>query len=68
MTTAKAVVATPVNGGVNEKSGLFELKPLKTVTDKDEKKDDPNTSQSQRVFAVSDGPSFEDQAGFLGRW
>lgn len=68
MATAKAVVATPVGGKPNERSGLFELKPLKTVAGNEANKDDQNTSQSQKVFAVSDGPSFEDQAGFLGRW
>lgn len=31
-------------------------------------KDAKNESQSQVRFAVSDGPSFEDQAGFFGRW
>jgi hypothetical protein len=25
-------------------------------------------SQSQKLFAVSEGRSFEDQAGFFGRW
>jgi hypothetical protein len=25
-------------------------------------------SQSQKLFVVDDGRSFEDQAGFFGRW
>jgi hypothetical protein len=25
-------------------------------------------SQSQKLFVVSEGRSFEDQAGFFGRW
>ena len=65
MSAGKPVVASPVKASGNEKSGLFELKPLKNTAIKDA---DHNTPESQKLFSVSDGLSFEDQAGFLGRW
>ena len=73
MSTARVVVATPVNCGANEKFSLFELRPLKSAADNNESEDvvqdaDRNTSRSSRVFPESGGPSFEDQAGFFERW
>jgi hypothetical protein len=56
MAVLKPVIATPIDA---------EVKPVdqKAVSEKGIDGD-----QSQKLFAVSDGPSFEDQAGFFGRW
>lgn len=42
--------------------------PIDAKGDSVEKDPNANISQSQVKFAVSDGLSFEDQAGFFGRW
>lgn len=56
MAVLKPVIATPIDA---------EIKPIdvKALSDKQ-----PDNSQSQKLFVVSEGPSFEDQAGFFGRW
>lgn len=54
-------VATPVDAdNKTEKGGLIELQVVKG------EKDEPN--HVNKLFSVSDGTSFEDQAGFFGRW
>lgn len=56
MTVLKPVIATPIDG---------DNKPIdvKAVSEKQ-----IESNQSQKLFVVSEGPSFEDQAGFFGRW
>ena len=52
MAALKVAIATPIDA--KEESLTKDVK--------------SDISQSQVHFAVSDGPSFEDQAGFFGRW
>ena len=52
MSALKVAIATPIDA--KSDSGVKD--PLSDI------------SQSQVRFAVSDGLSFEDQAGFFGRW
>jgi hypothetical protein len=56
MAVPKAVIATPIDaeGKLIDPEAVSE----KQIDD----------SQSQKFFVVSEGPSFEDQAGFFGRW
>lgn len=56
--TASAV-AKPIDADA-VKIEMTELKVVKAV--------DTNVSESQKFFSVADGVSFEDQAGFFGRW
>jgi hypothetical protein len=56
MTVLKPVIATPIDaeGKITDPKAISE----KQI----------DGGQSQKLFAVADGPSFEDQAGFFGRW
>lgn len=56
MTVAKPVIATPIDA----KGDPTDLKEVSGVL--------VENNQSQKLFVVSEGPSFEDQAGFFGRW